>query len=78
MPFGRVAQPQPWPQGSAQANDPFGSELSGVFFLMMATAASLRTLVVLFSMLVRFFRRADTSELVAAGMGEKNMDVVVI
>lgn len=67
MPFGRVAQPQPWPQGSAQASEPFGSEFSWVDFLMMATAASPRTLVVLFSMLVRFFRRADTSELVAAG-----------
>uniref|UniRef100_A0A182JLC9 Uncharacterized protein n=1 Tax=Anopheles atroparvus TaxID=41427 RepID=A0A182JLC9_ANOAO len=66
MPFGRVAQPQPWPQGRAQASDPFGSALSCTLFLMMATAASPFTLVVLCSMVCRFFRLADTSVLVAA------------
>lgn len=76
-PLGNVAQPQPWPQGRAQASDAFESG----FLLNMATAASLftsgfwlymvRCVVSAADVELRWCRdlRCFTSELVAARTG---------
>lgn len=63
-PFGSVTQPQPWPQGRAQANDPRGLS-SWWDFRSTATAALPRTSAADWLTLLCDLR-ADTSELVGA------------